>query len=248
MWPLMKLIVFFFFMVYFLAMENNSYAVIKIMPLGDSLTEGGYNSKGNDGEWKWYLGPGYREELYHQLTSHGFNVEFVGSVTDRPSYFLQTQHEGHSGYTVSQLNENIDRWLRISSPDIILLMIGTNNVVKNVDLEKMSSLYHDLLTKILNKNHKTRIFLASPLPTGDQTKDPKRETVWNSEIKKISKILESLALARTKQGYLVHYVDMFGSNVIIPEKDLPDGVHPTKNGYQKLGRKWFSVIKSFLKP
>src|SRR3954468_24495806 len=71
-------------------------AAVKIMPLGDSITESfpGHAS--------------YRFFLYNQLVQAGYDVDFVGSLTGvnggAPLYSnFDQNHEGHSGIRTDQI-------------------------------------------------------------------------------------------------------------------------------------------------
>ena len=76
-------------------------ADLTIMPLGASITSG---SGGTDG--------GYRDRLYTDLHDAGFSFTFVGTSTENPSRLLsqvgQTHHEGHPGYRIDQIANNLD--------------------------------------------------------------------------------------------------------------------------------------------
>ena len=64
---------------------------LRIMPLGDSITEG----SGAAG--------GYRLPLYIALTNAGYNVDLVGSHASNtaPGLGPETHHEGHGGWRIS---------------------------------------------------------------------------------------------------------------------------------------------------
>ena len=49
--------------------------VLRIMPLGDSITHGSQSVRGN----------GYRAPLYVAFTNLGYNVDYVGTQTDNYS-------------------------------------------------------------------------------------------------------------------------------------------------------------------
>jgi hypothetical protein len=88
--------------------------VIKIMPLGDSITAGDRYG-------------GYRRLLYDLLTRDGIRFEFVGSLKggDIPN----AHHEGHSGWRIDQIESGIaGGWLDTYRPDLVLLHIGTNDI------------------------------------------------------------------------------------------------------------------------
>src|SRR5258706_8952659 len=105
-------------------------AQTKIMPLGDSITFG-YNAQdethGKDG--------GYRFPLSQLLISAGLNFNFVGSQTNGPANWNYNNHEGHPGACIvdiangiTPLNQGGQGWLGLTQPDMILLMIGTNDI------------------------------------------------------------------------------------------------------------------------
>ena len=119
------------------------------MPLGDSITWGDQT----DGS-----GPvpgGYRTRLYLDLHGAGYAFDFVGSQTSNASATLaaagQTHSEGHPGYRINQVDDNLDGfdglgdanggyWLAGGNgtgrpaldPNYILLLIGTNDVFHHV--------------------------------------------------------------------------------------------------------------------
>jgi lysophospholipase L1-like esterase len=101
------------------------------MPLGNSITWGTGDTDGF---------PGYRDHLYSSLEGDGYDVDFVGSMTD-PSGPHDRHSEGHTGKTARRINgwnnektgpnaygENIDDWLDWYEPNIVLYFIGTNDI------------------------------------------------------------------------------------------------------------------------
>ncbi len=127
---------------------NSAHATLKVMPLGDSLTAGGYNQ---DGQWK--VGGGYRVELDSILKAAGLDFVFVGSLHDGPPDFVNNAHEGHSGWRIEQLTAPVGGWLTVANPDLILLMVGTNDVIQNFDLDHAADRYEALLNAIEQYAH-----------------------------------------------------------------------------------------------
>ena len=99
----------------------NSSITTRILPLGDSITSG----EGAPG--------GYRGHLFTNLTSLGYNVDFLGNENNNPASSsvanFDTSHEGHSGWRIDEIDRNIERWLDLIglAPDVILVHIGTND-------------------------------------------------------------------------------------------------------------------------
>ena len=109
-------------------------ARVTILPLGDSITRGDYAADSADGSWRYYLG--------EQLTAAGYDVDFVGSTTF-PTYTrfdFDQDHDGHGGYTTGMFlsygeTEPLKAWMAAyGPPDVVLLMIGTNDALLQVPL------------------------------------------------------------------------------------------------------------------
>ncbi|MDZ7722696.1 MAG: SGNH/GDSL hydrolase family protein [candidate division KSB1 bacterium] len=90
----------------------------KIMPVGNSITAGEGSSSGN----------GYRDILYNNLSNSGYDIEFVGPNGAPYNGFYQ------SGAKIDQFlpggSLNITGQLNTYFPDIVLVMLGTNNTGK----------------------------------------------------------------------------------------------------------------------
>jgi len=59
-------------------------------------------------------------------------LDFVGSLSNGPNSLGDKDHEGHSG-GVDEIASSINGWLS-AQPDIIILMIGTNDMIVNFDV------------------------------------------------------------------------------------------------------------------
>jgi lysophospholipase L1-like esterase len=123
-----------------------------ILPLGDSITWGDQTAPALGGP----IPGGYRTQLYLNLHNAGYSFNFVGTVTTNASATLtaagQTHNEGHPGYRINQIQDNLDGydglqdadggyWLSggggtgraAIEPNYILLLIGTNDIFDHVD-------------------------------------------------------------------------------------------------------------------
>src|SRR5215472_7541686 len=92
---------------------------VKVMPLGDSITDG------------FVVPGGYRNGLWQRFTAAGYKVDFVGSLSNGPASLGDHDHEGHSGWRIDQIDANIVGWLNTQQPHTVLLHIGTNDVLQN---------------------------------------------------------------------------------------------------------------------
>ena len=205
---------------------------VRIMPLGDSLTLG--NGSGTSVEG------GYRNKLYSVLTTAGFNVDFVGTQTDATNPGLPDRdHQGMGGYRIEQIQSGLTGWLNvIEDPDVILLMIGTNDFTQNFNLASAQTRLTNLVADLATKRPFAKIILSNlPLRTDNPSLEALQVT-FNASIPGIVSNQVSL-------GRQVSFVDMHSALVA---SDLNDGVHPKLAGYDKMANVWFSAITSVITP
>src|SRR5690349_17858040 len=95
---------------------------VRVMPLGDSITEG------------TQVPGGYRIGLWQRLAAAGYRVDFVGTQSNGPAALGDHDHEGHPGWRIDQIDANISGWLATTGARTVLLHIGTNDVLQNYNL------------------------------------------------------------------------------------------------------------------
>jgi len=205
---------------------------VRIMPLGDSLTLGSGSGTLVEG--------GYRNNLYSLLTTAGFNVDFVGTQTDANNPGLPDRdHQGMGGYRIEQIQSGLTGWLNvIEDPDVILLMIGTNDFTQNFNLASVQTRLTNLVADLATKRPFAKIILSNlPLRTDNPSLEALQVT-FNASIPGIVSNQVSL-------GRQVSFVDMHSALVA---SDLNDGVHPKLAGYDKMANVWVSAITSVITP
>ena len=208
-----------------------SAGVIRIMPLGDSITYGA-NTAG-----------GYRLPLYNLLTQANYSVDFVGSETGNGASDLPDwDHEGHSGWWLSHsdggIYQNVGKWLaHVETPDVVLVHIGTNDG-GYATVDKLRA----LILRIHNLVPKTHIVATTLLgrPTNNTGID---EHIRNNFNPGVQPMVENLA----QQGVPVHFLDMYSVLDYTHAEgahpaDLGDGLHPSAQGYVKMAQAWFGAI------
>jgi lysophospholipase L1-like esterase len=197
--------------------------VIKIMPLGDSITEG-YDLPG-----------GYRTYLVPKLQKFSSHIKFVGSLQDGPPDLLNADHEGHSGWRIDQINDHIKIWLNSHQPDIILLLIGTNDFVQNYQLDTVNNRLDNLINNIYQILPRVTIFIG--------TIPPIKEPSINHQVISFNQNIQSMVNQRKQQGDQLYLVDIYKALTI---DDLGDFVHPNQSGHQKISQAWEKVLIDFL--
>ena len=151
------------------ARSDRSGKAVKIMPLGDSITYG------------WGTDGGYRTDLFSDLRADGINVNFVGSQHRRPAGLADKNHEGHSGWRIANIAGSIDNWLNTSKPDVVALMIGTNDIVFNDDVGNAPARLSRLIDQITNKLPNAQVVVSSITPLADAGKNAQVQT-YNAAI------------------------------------------------------------------
>ncbi len=198
----------------------SSKVTVKVMPLGDSITDG-ITVQG-----------AYRTKLWKNITGNGLTVDFVGSLSGGPSELGDKDHEGHSGWRIDQISNNINSWMDKYKPQIVLLHIGTNDISQKYDLGNAPARLGELIDKICNK-----------LPTGGKLYVASIIPISYADVKSYNSQIAGIVQNKANQGKPVYLVDMYSS---LTTNDLGDGVHPNANGYNKMADVWFNAIKADL--
>jgi hypothetical protein len=208
-------------------------APIRIMPLGDSITQG-HNSGVNDLDKQI----AYRRDLWHSLRSSGYQVDFVGSLINGESYQpldgFDPDHEGHSGERDDRVARYIYNWLTANPADVILLHIGTNALDPDPgDIERLLNevdLYDESITVLLARIINRRTYSATT-------------TEFNNNV-------EAMARARIVNGDKILIVDMENGAGIdysqYPPGDMWDTVHPYATGYTKMAHLWLNTLNEWM--
>jgi acyl-CoA thioesterase I len=207
------------------------YSLPRIMPIGDSITQAapGYNS--------------YRRRLWHLLTNAGFEVDFVGSLTTdksgglppKPDFDLD--HEGHWGWRVEEILEEIDGWASHAQPDYALIHLGSNDAFKSQSTSSTIDELSQLIDRLRAVNPEIRVLLAKLIPAADPTR--------NLRLAEVNAEIPALAEAKSTELSPVVVVD---HTVGFSTMDLYDGVHPNDVGERKMATNWFNVLAPMLAP
>lgn len=208
---------------------NTLHAQIKIMPLGNSLTAG-LAEHGSDP-----VG-GYRDDLYDLLTTEGVYFDFVGSQSD--GSFADPNHEGHPGWHADSLAMHLHTWLSAYSPEVVLLMAGTNDVLSAQSISGIIGDIENLVDIIYNDDPNTKIVLSSLIPRQDKY-DIKTDSVNAG-------ILE-MYYNKLSNNYKIYYAghnEMFKArsdwqSALISAEDY---IHPNNEGYAVMAEVFYSAV------
>ncbi|RPH38935.1 MAG: hypothetical protein EHM87_24905, partial [Burkholderiales bacterium] len=202
--------------------------IVKIMPLGDSITEGAGSA------YAW----GYREPLYNSLINSDCRFDFVGSLSD--GNFADPNHDGHYGWRADEILNGrtsepnagkLTDWLPVSQPDVILLHIGTNDITQgNQDANEVNSILNVIDAYETANNKDVNVILALII---DRVPNAQATTLYNND-------LNSMAASRIANGDHIVIVNM--QNVLNYSTDMADVLHPNDSGYAKMANVWYSAL------
>ncbi|MEU8284958.1 cellulose binding domain-containing protein [Micromonospora sp. NPDC048905] len=190
---------------------------VRVMPLGDSITDG-FNVAG-----------GYRIELWQRFTAGGYRIDFVGSQFNGPASLGDHDHQGHSGWTIAQIDANVVNWLRATNPRTVLLHIGTNDMYG--DTSGAPGRLATLVDRITNTAPNADVFVATIIPKSGA----------DNVVRGYNAAIPGIVQARAAAGKRVHLVDMYRALTL---SDLADGVHPNATGYRKMAVAWYDALRS----
>jgi hypothetical protein len=170
-----------------------------IMPLGDSITDG------------LTVAGGYRIKLWASIQNIGAKIDFVGSMSNGPAELGDKNHEGHSGWQISQIDSNINSWMDTYKPKIVLLHIGTNDINMNTDLANAPNRLSALIDKICAKLPAGgKLYVATLVPLNGQ----------DAKINSYNSVIPGVVQSKVSAGKPVYLVSMASVTL----GDLADGV------------------------
>ncbi|WP_163572361.1 GDSL-type esterase/lipase family protein [Fodinicola feengrottensis] len=158
-------------------------------------------------------------------------MDFVGSQTSGPTNLPDQNHEGHPGWTIAQLSQQVVGWLTTYKPDMVLLHIGTNDMYTDATSAAAPAELSTLLDQITQTVPAAKVYVASIIPLADAA-GANRVLAYDATI-------PGIVGAKAAAGKNVSFVDMHSA---VPTAELVDGIHPTVGGYSRMAARWYSAI------
>lgn len=208
---------------------GNSGGALRIMPLGDSITEGesGHNT--------------YRRVLWQRLRGAGCNVDFVGTkygvssgyrnspAKSPPNNDFDLDHEGHWDYQVNELLPFVASSVAAAQPDIALIHVGTNDVLAGQSASSIAGEITALINTLRGGKSDVYIVLAKIIPAASNT----------AGTAALNRQIDGIAARLTSANSPVVVVDQASG---YSTADNYDGVHPAPSGESKLGNRWADTV------
>ena len=137
---------------------------------------------------------------------------------------------------------NLVNVIKTEKPHVIALMIGTNDVDTNFDLNNVPQRLGDLMDRILETEPNVLLIVAQIVPT---TNDGK-----NVNIRAFNAAIPGLVRSRVVAGKHVVAVDMYAAlsaNASYKTALMNDSLHPNDAGYAVLARTWYTALRPYLR-
>lgn len=196
---------------------------LRIMPLGSSSTVGTGS----------LATAGFRGPLQVLLVRDNIAFDMVGSQRSGPPSVPDRDHEGHAGWTMTRMRPLVAGWVRREHPDVILLQVGTNDLLTGASAATTARRLDTMLNTI-SATWPAEVIVAgvwAPL---------RGHTAARAEYARLA----SMVVARHRvTGQPMTFVD---TSMLLAPVDLFDGLHPDASGYRKIAAMWEREIRSRL--
>jgi lysophospholipase L1-like esterase len=204
----------------------------KVLPLGDSITFG------------IQFAGAYRVQLFQDAVTDHKKLTFVGDSTlaNGPTTVagmpFPPNNQGHSGWTIDQIKGIVPTPALSANPDIILLMIGTNDMYsQSQPVAQAPQRLGVLLDAIVMGDPHALLVVAQITPLQNATSEANVMT-YNAAI-------PALVQSRASAGKHIVLVDQH-TGFQITTMLSSDGVHPNQTGYNHMGDVWYAAIRDVL--
>lgn len=221
--------------------------------IGDSITQSNADKDENGSP---------RKALYDLLTEHGYSFTYTGhharNVDGLPSTgtnAVDNLYHYHSGISGSVIGDNIanrvgmtqnlsDFWssgrLADVKPNLVLVMLGTNDVGRDHDLSNAPERLKKLVQAIydLPGIGRPTVFLATIPPNRRSESETANVIGFNAAVPGIVSGFKA-------QGRDIHFVDQFAAlDQEYATCMRPDNLHPNATGNEIMARQWFHAISA----
>ena len=245
---------------------------VRVMCIGDSITDG-YGVSGS-----------YRKFIYNGLTKAGYDIDMVGSKTGwstsytdeetGESFSYDDDNTGYSGYTIQSFGGRTGiletlmetDCLAKTTPDIVTLQIGTNDVIDNYELDKAGERLEGLATYILQNIPEESVLFVTTIPFLDPNRSDvyswfgnyRHSADWQTQydddtvevnvraaVEQYNADVKTVVEKLSAQYDNIRFANV-NSAITDVKTQLMDGVHPNNTGYKAMGAYWTGVLSEYL--
>ena len=218
---------------------------IRVLTLGDSITAG-VAAGGGAAE-----NGGYRGVLGELLAQDGYRAVFVGTRYDYSAQIENRAHDGWPGYVLrsfpadpgpGQLYGSLTRQaLQETRPDVVLLMAGTNDLLRlqrsvaGYTMPNILESMNLLLGEIFSDDPQVRVIVA-PVVSSPR--------IAAASIDAFNAGLVPIVERYARSGDRISLATAMEQAVPRDVEHFPDGIHPSSDGgYADVARAWVQAIE-----
>jgi lysophospholipase L1-like esterase len=228
------------------------------MALGDSITAGVGEQGIDTGSG------GYRGALQRLLDQHGYRYEMVGGRKDYSARVRMRSHEGWPGYVIRSFPSDrapqlygavTAHAITANDPDVILLMAGTNDLLRlakheaGYTLPNIIESLNILLAQIYFLKPSVKVIVAGVVDS------PRVHLCDVADFDGISNVascgpgsprnLRTVASDFAARGFDIELATGMSDAVPRDKAHFPDGIHPSgSGGYDAMARVWLAAIEN----
>lgn len=215
--------------------------------IGDSITDGGWGRSGGS------MAPTEERNLKDQNHLYGHSYMFLCAAelqSRYPEQAYRCSNRGISGYTLQELEERWERDVEALQPDLISILIGTNDVDRALrkggfDVTAWEVRYRNYLTRTREAFPEVRLVLCTPFVM--QAGRLARTENYAERADAVAACAEAVRrLAKEFGAELVDFHALFarleGQKRVAPEYWVWDGIHPTPAGHHRMARLWLKRV------
>ena len=234
-------------------LESRLTPTVRILPLGDSITQGGYFNSAS-----------YRYPLWEQLQQAGdSDIDFVGShnivynegsgnpdLANYPNYYssFDRDNDGYWGYRTDQVLPLMPSIAAAARPDIVMLMLGTNDLgqMGQAGVAPAAANLGRIIDGLRAVNPAVDVLLAEIIPIGpDASGTGSYYTTGSAWVSEFNAQVVAVAAAKNTPQSPVVVVDQFtGFNMSTDVSS--DGVHPSRAGESRIANNFFQALARYL--
>jgi lysophospholipase L1-like esterase len=202
---------------------------VKIMPLGDSITEAEAGRQT------------YRYYLWHLIQGAEYSVDFVGSKHgahegDPANTDFDMDHEGYWGLRTDQVLRRLSEGAAAAaSPDMALIHLGHNDLCQGQDVDGTVAEIGAVIDVLRAANPSVAVVLAENIPS---------TFPCHALMPAFVEELPALATAKSTPQSPVVLVDQ--RTGFDPATMTYDGEHPNEVGSSLMADRWFDALKPLL--
>lgn len=185
-----------------------------------------------------YVFSGYTEkmEIFNKMPARKGAIIFLGnSLTDAGRWSdiapeLPILNRGISGDISFGVLARLDEVIK-HKPKSVFLMIGVNDLKRNVPTSYIINNYKRIVAKIRKESPKTKIYLNSILPINDSKLIESFKSVKNQDVAVLNKALREISATNKNVEFVdLHTILADDAGQLKPEL-TPDGIHLEVSAY-----------------